>query len=69
MYSLDQLHSLWGDITDQTATRIGYIKTLDAQLSSIEEDRIKLVSLSECVVSIFDHDDIISWCRISHDTH
>ena len=42
-YTLEQLKNLWNEITDQTAIRIGCVKTLDAQLNSIEQDRIKQV--------------------------
>lgn len=45
-YSLGQLKELWDEITDQTAVRIGCIKVLDAQLNAVEQDRIKLVSLT-----------------------
>lgn len=51
-YSLEQLNDLWDEITDQTAIRIGCIKTLDAELSSIEQDRIKMVSVNQHVTSI-----------------
>jgi len=42
-YSLEQLNSLWEEITGQTSVRMGYIKVLDSQLCSIENDRIKMV--------------------------
>jgi len=43
IYSLEQLNALWEEIADQTSVRMGYIKVLDSQLWSIENDRVKMV--------------------------
>ncbi|XP_065918030.1 coiled-coil domain-containing protein 180-like isoform X2 [Dysidea avara] len=42
-YSLEQLNTVWEEITGQTTVRMGYIKVLDSQLRSIEDDRIKMI--------------------------
>ena len=51
-YSLEQLNTVWEEITGQTTVRMGYIKVLDSQLRSIEDDRIKMVQFSNLINAV-----------------
>lgn len=45
-HSLDQLHSLWSEVSSQSVCRQHYVHVLDQTLSSVEERRHQMVSKS-----------------------